>query len=103
METLAASSKNESWLSWFLKGLLILSFLILFARLFELQIIKGNYYRNLSEGNRIRKVKIIAPRGKIYARGGEVLIGNREIKKRLSLRKLEKLLKQMQRILLKMI
>ena len=93
METLAASSKNESWLSWFLKGLLILSFLILFARLFELQIIKGNYYRNLSEGNRIRKVKIIAPRGKIYARGGEVLIGNREIKKKIEFKETGEIIK----------
>ena len=83
METLAVSSKNESWLSWFLKGLLILSFLFLTARLFELQIIKGDYYRNLSEGNRIRKVKIIAPRGKIYARGGEILVGNKEIQKKI--------------------
>jgi len=83
METLAVSSKNESWLSWFLKGLLILSFLFLLARLFELQIIKGDYYRSLSEGNRIRKVKIIAPRGKIYARGGEILVGNKEVKKKI--------------------
>ena len=83
METLAASSKNESWLSWFLKGLLILSFLFMLARLFELQVIKGDYYRNLSEGNRIRKVKIVAPRGKIYARGGEILVGNKEIKKKI--------------------
>lgn len=82
METLSASRKNESWLSWFSKGLLVLSFLFIFARLFELQIIKGDYYRNLSEGNRIRKVRIIAPRGKIYARGGEILIGNKEIEKK---------------------
>jgi len=55
METLA-SKKNDSWLSWFLRGVLILGTLILVARLFELQIIKGNYYRNLSEGNRIERI-----------------------------------------------
>ncbi|MBU0998347.1 hypothetical protein KJ570_02360 [Patescibacteria group bacterium] len=83
MKTLAVSTGNESRFSWFLKGLLILSFLFLVARLFELQIIKGNYYKNLSEGNRIRKVKIVAPRGKIYARGGEILVGNKKIEKKI--------------------
>jgi penicillin-binding protein 2 len=74
MQTLA-NKKNDSWLSWFLRGVLILGSLVLIARLFELQIIKGNYYRNLSEGNRITRVKIEATRGKILARGGEVLEG----------------------------
>ncbi len=74
---------KESWLSWFFRGILILGFLILIGRLFELQVIKGDYYRDLSEGNRIRRVPIMAPRGKIYARGGEILAGNKEIKKRI--------------------
>ncbi len=81
METYSTSSK-QSWLPWFLKGLLILGFLVLFGRLFELQIVKGGYFRSLAEGNRIRRVPIRAPRGKIIARGGEVLVGNIEVKKR---------------------
>ena len=60
---------------------MILLFLILFAKLFEVQVIKGNYYKNLSTENRIRRVIIPAPRGRILARGGEVLAGNTEIKK----------------------
>lgn len=48
---------------------------ILVARLFDLQIIKGEYYRKLSEGNRIERIKIKAERGKILSRGGEVLTG----------------------------
>jgi len=75
------SSKHDSWLGWFLKGLLILGTLILLGRLIELQVVKGNYYRGLSEGNRIREVTIQAPRGKILARGGETLVGNKEVKK----------------------
>lgn len=75
MQTLVGNKNNQSWLSWFLRGILILGLLILFARLVDLQIIKGSYYRKLSEGNRIEKIKIPAPRGKIYARGGEVLTG----------------------------
>lgn len=61
---------------------MIVLFLILFAKLVEVQIIKGNYYRALSAENRIRRVTIPAPRGRILARGGEVLAGNTEIKKR---------------------
>jgi len=75
------SPKQESWLSWFFRGLLILVFIILIARLGDLQIIKGDYFRSLSNGNRIRRVIISAPRGKVFARGGEVLIGNRSVKK----------------------
>jgi penicillin-binding protein 2 len=81
METLSAA-KIQSWLSWFLRGLLILGFLILLGRLTELQIIKGDYFRDLSEGNRIRRVPITAPRGRILARGGEILVDNIEVKRR---------------------
>lgn len=70
-----ASQKKESWLSWFLRGVLILGFLILIARIVELQIIKGSYYRALSEENRIKEIPIKAQRGKILARGGEVMEG----------------------------
>jgi len=73
------SSRVESWLAWFFKGLLICVCLFILARLFELQVIKGAYYRDLSESNRIRRVPITAPRGIIFARGGEVLVGNKEV------------------------
>lgn len=69
----------KSWLSWFLSGLVILGLAILIGRVVELQAIKGNYYRSLAEGNRIKRIPITAPRGRILARGGEVLVGNREV------------------------
>jgi len=78
-----SSANSQSWLSWFLRGLLILLFLVLGAKLIEVQVIKGNYFRNLSEENRIRRVVIPASRGKILARSGEVLAGDTEIKKRI--------------------
>lgn len=81
METLSRS-KGSSWLPWFLRGVLFLAFLILFARLADLQLIRGAYYRGLSEGNRIRRVRIKAPRGDILAKNGEVLAGSIEVKKR---------------------
>jgi penicillin-binding protein 2 len=61
---------------------LYLGFLVLAGRIVDLQIIRGEYYRVLSEGNRIRRVPIIAARGRMLARGGEVLVGNSMVKKR---------------------
>lgn len=78
-----ASQNSQSWLSWFLRGSLILLFLILLAKLFEVQIIKGAYYRALSEENRIRRIPIPAPRGRILARNGEELAANVQEKKRI--------------------
>ena len=52
-----------------------MGFLILFSRLVELQVIKGKYFRSLSEENRIKRIPMIASRGKIFARGGEEMKG----------------------------
>src|SRR4030065_2603919 len=81
MNSLSAA-RSQSWLPWFLRGTLILLFLILFAKLFEVQVIKGKYYQTLSRENRIRHVVIPAPRGRILTRSGEELATNVEIKKR---------------------
>ena len=71
-----SSSKAQSWLSWFLRGILVLFFLFLISRLFELQIIKGKDIQELSDGNRIKRIKSAAPRGKMLERSGEALVGN---------------------------
>lgn len=75
-----SSQETQSWLSWFLKGLLVVVMTIIVGRLAELQIIKGAYYRDLAENNRVRRIPITAARGKILARGGETLVGNKETK-----------------------
>jgi len=75
------TAKSQSWLPWFLRGVIILGFVVIFVKIFELQIIKGEYYRDLSNGNRVREVVLAAPRGNILARGGEALATNKEIKK----------------------
>lgn len=75
MQTYASTKQNQSWFSWFLRGVLLLGFLILIGRLVELQLIKGSYYRKLAEGNRIERVKIESKRGSILARGGEIISG----------------------------
>jgi penicillin-binding protein 2 len=50
---------------------------ILLLRLFVMQIIKGSFYEELSENNRLRIIDIPAPRGKILDRNGVVLADNR--------------------------
>ncbi|MEZ4754087.1 MAG: penicillin-binding protein 2 [Bdellovibrionota bacterium] len=59
---------------------LAICFLLFFCivlRLWYLQIIKGEYFRNKSENNRIRRVFVLPPRGHILDRNGEVIVKNR--------------------------
>ncbi len=58
-------------MKWILRSILFFGVIILVGRLTELQVIKGEYYRNLADNNRIREMPIIAARGKLLARGGE--------------------------------
>ncbi|MBP8699653.1 MAG: penicillin-binding protein 2 [Syntrophorhabdaceae bacterium] len=51
--------------------------IILCVRLWDLQIMKGNEMRKLSEQNRIRVKKVIAPRGIIYDKKGKILADTR--------------------------
>lgn len=57
------------------------AFLFLLVRTFELTAIKGAYYRDLSDGNRTRRIPITAPRGSILARGGQILAESVEVPK----------------------
>lgn len=56
--------------------IVILGILLIFSRVFYLQIIKGSYYRNLAEGNRIRLEPIPSERGIIYDRFNRELVQN---------------------------
>jgi penicillin-binding protein 2 len=51
--------------------------LILVSRLWFLQILRGADYDLLSENNRVRGQTIVAPRGNVLDRNGEVLLSNR--------------------------
>lgn len=59
------------------KYILIVTLAVLLVRLWDLQIMKGNEMKRLSEQNRIRIKKIVAPRGIIYDRNGKVLADTR--------------------------
>jgi len=64
--------KKIAWL--FFIFVFILS--ILFIRSFYLQAIRGEYFRNVAEGNRIRSEVIKANRGLLYDRFGNLLVKN---------------------------
>jgi penicillin-binding protein 2 len=49
---------------------------ILVSGLWRLQVLGAQNYRALAEANRIRKVPILAPRGKLYDRDGRLLVDN---------------------------
>ncbi|NYF81387.1 penicillin-binding protein 2 [Granulicella arctica] len=49
---------------------------ILFAGLWRLQVLGASGYRVLAEANRIRKVPVLAPRGRIFDREGRILVDN---------------------------
>ncbi|MDR3580988.1 MAG: penicillin-binding protein 2 [Oryzomonas sp.] len=64
------------------RRILILSFVVggifflLLLRLWHLQILNADDYRNMSENNRLRFVPVAASRGAILDRNGEVLVSN---------------------------
>ena len=56
--------------------LILIIFLAMAGRIFELQVIKGEEYSLLAERNRFRLLAIDAPRGVIYDRKGTILARN---------------------------
>lgn len=50
--------------------------LVFFYHIFTLQVVKGDEYQAISENNRISKAVIIAERGVVYDRNGEMLAWN---------------------------
>src|SRR5882757_6029454 len=57
-------------------SLIVLLMLGLLGRLFLLQVIRHDYYTELSQGNRVRTEPVPAARGLILDRSGEVVAGN---------------------------
>jgi penicillin-binding protein 2 len=49
---------------------------VLVIGLWHLQVLGASNYRVLAEANRIRKVPVLAPRGKIFDRDGRILVDN---------------------------
>src|SRR5436309_814904 len=60
-----------------LGGIALLLFAIIFFRLWFLQVLSGDKYLAEANDNRVREVKVEAPRGQIVDRNGSVLVDNR--------------------------
>lgn len=60
----------------YLRAIVIFIALILVFRLADLQIVKGDYYKNRAENIRTRTIRIDAPRGPIVDKYGRTLAGN---------------------------
>lgn len=58
-------------------GVALVLFGILFFRIWNLQVLDGGEYLAEAKNNRTREFKVIAPRGEILDRNGEVLVDNR--------------------------
>jgi len=61
----------------FIYGVLFIGIGVLLSRLFFLQMINGEQMRQYADENRIKRVKIPAPRGMIFDREGKLLVDNR--------------------------
>lgn len=68
--------KDYSVRSYLLPLILIAAVVLIVARLFFLQFIKGLDYRNLADSNRTKTIAIHAPRGIIFDRDGIPLVFN---------------------------
>ena len=62
---------------YFVAFFLVFFISILFARTAWLQVVRGDYYSSLAEGNRIRVERIEPKRGIIYDRNGNTLVRNK--------------------------
>jgi len=65
--------KSNLFIFWFVLNFILL---IIAGRVFYLQVIRGNYYQNIAENNRIKNFEVKAPRGLIVDRDGEILASN---------------------------
>ena len=55
-------------------AIIILCVLTIIGRLWYLQLARGEHYARLADGNRMRQLRLLPPRGEINDRNGEVLV-----------------------------
>jgi penicillin-binding protein 2 len=60
----------------YLYAILLVVATILFLRLWYLQILKGQEFKQFAEENRLKKIKIEAPRGMVFDRNKQILLDN---------------------------
>lgn len=57
--------------------IMVLVFFVLIGQLGYLQVVQGKHYGQLADGNRIKPIPILAPRGSFYDRNGVPIVTNR--------------------------
>ena len=79
IQTTARRGGNRLWRcgSRCVGGIAVALFAVLFFRLWNLQVLAGGQYLAEAKNNRTREFKVIAPRGDILDRDGNVLVDNR--------------------------
>ena len=60
----------------FLGAIVAICFVVLFGRIYYLQAMKGEDYRIIAEGNKLRDDYILAPRGLILDKNGKIIANN---------------------------
>ncbi len=58
-------------------GIALVAFGVIFFRLWYLQVLSGDQYEAKANDNRVREIKVQAPRGEVVDRDGRVLVDNR--------------------------
>jgi penicillin-binding protein 2 len=76
MEGTSGGNRIVRWRLTFLAVLVPLLLTVFVARLFQLQILEGQLYRDQAYENRIRTISIPSPRGVVYDRNGVLLVRN---------------------------
>jgi penicillin-binding protein 2 len=58
-------------------GIALVIFVVIFLRLWYLQVLSGDKYLAEAQNNQVREIRVQAPRGEIVDRNGKVLVDNR--------------------------
>ena len=69
--------RQLAWRVAIFGGLVLVAFAVIFFRLWQLQVLSVDKYRAAAQSNRLREIKVQAPRGEIVDRHGRVLVKNR--------------------------
>ncbi len=70
------TSQNLRSRLWIVQGFIILLLALLGIRLYYLQLVRGQYYAEIAQNQRIRLLPIPAPRGDILANDGKTALAN---------------------------
>ena len=70
------SSQNLRSRLWIVQSFVVLLLMLLGVRLYYLQLIRGQYYAEIAQNQRVRLLPIPAPRGNILASDGKTALAN---------------------------